>query len=278
MPARRRPGAVVTLLAFGLAACAAGPSGTPSVSTTPTAAGGLPTEPLTVFGAASLTSVLDDLRAAWESAAPGSRLTISTDSSATMAAQIELGAPADVFLSADTANPERLASAGLTAGPPVTFARNALTVITPEGNEAGIRSALDLGAPGVRVIAAGDPVPISKYVRQVVANLAALPGAPAGFAAAYVANVRSKEDNVRAVVAKIELGEGDAAIVYLTDAAIASRLVTVAIPDDANVVARYAGVVVAASPQRAAAAAFLGWLAGPAGQQILARYGFQAPG
>ena len=80
----------------------------------------------------------------------------------------------------------------------------------PTDNPAGIKTPADLARPGVKVIAAGDEVPITKYATQLVANLAKEPGYPADFAAAYAANIVSKEDNVKAVVAKIELGEGDA--------------------------------------------------------------------
>lgn len=237
-----------------------------------------PAVPLTIFGAASLKPVLDEARAAWEAATPGSRLTIATDSSATLAAQIELGAPADVFLSADAASPRRLVDKGLVAGHIVPFATNRLTIIVPAGNPAGVRSAADLARPGLRIIAAGATVPITGYATQVVDRIAAEPGAPAGFAAAYAANIRSREDNVRAVVAKIELGEGDAAIVYLTDARGTSKVASVELPDRINVLVTYAGVVVRASQRVAAAGAFLDWIAGPAGQAILVRYGFLPPG
>ena len=93
----------------------------------------------------------------------------------------------------------------------------------------------------------------------------------------YDANVVSKEDNVKAVVTKIELGEGDAGIVYVTDAAASDKVTTVTVPDEANVPATYAGVVVKASPNQGAATAFLDWLAGPAGQAILAEFGFLPP-
>ena len=105
------------------------------------------------------------------------------------------------------------------SGDPVVFAGNKLTVIVAD-RQPGRRSRrpADLAKPGLKVIAAGDEVPITKYATQLVANLAKEAGYPADFADAYAANVVSKEDNVKAVVAKIELGEGDAGIVYVTDA------------------------------------------------------------
>jgi molybdate transport system substrate-binding protein len=215
--------------------------------------------------------------AAYEAAVPGATLTISTDSSAALEAKIEQGAPADVFLSADTANPQKLVEAGLAAGDPVPFAGNELAVVVPADNPAGIRSPADLARPGVRVIAAGDEVPVTTYATQLVENLAGEPGYPAGFGTAYAANIVSREDNARGVVAKIELGEGDAAIAYATDAAAFTGVATIDVPASANVPATYAGVVVQESGNAAAAGAFLAWLAGPDGQAILGGFGFLPP-
>ena len=204
-------------------------------------------------------------------------MTIATDASSTLRTQIEQGAPADVFLSADQTNPKTLVEGGLADGSAVDFAGNTLTVIVPAANPAGITTPADLARSGVKVIAAGADVPIAKYTTQVVANLAGTGGYPAGFAAAYDENVVSKEDNVKAVVAKIELGEGDAAIVYLTDAKASTKVKTIEIPAEANVPATYAGVVVKASPNAAAGHDFLTWLAGPDGQAVLGEFGFTPP-
>jgi len=232
---------------------------------------------LTVYGAASLKGVLDKVKTTYEAANPGTTLTISTDSSTTLETQIEQGAPADVFLSADTTNPKKLVDKGLAAGAAVTFAGNKLTIIVPTANPAAITSPKDLAKTGVKAIAAGDAVPITKYATQLVANLAKESGYPADFAAKYTANIASKEDNVKAIVAKIELGEGDAGIVYVTDAKASTKVTTVDVPDAANVPATYAGVVVKASKNAAAAQAFLTWFAGPDGQAILGSFGFLPP-
>ncbi|HEY3524225.1 MAG TPA: molybdate ABC transporter substrate-binding protein [Candidatus Limnocylindrales bacterium] len=232
---------------------------------------------LTVFAAASLRSALEPAQHRYEASHPGIELTISTDSSAALEAKIEQGAPADVFLSADTADPQRLVDADVTAGGVVPFARNRLTVIVPTGNPAGIRSAADLGRTGVRVIAAAGAVPITRYANEVVANLGRQPGYPADFAARYAANVASREDNVGAVVAKVGLGEGDAGIVYVTDAKTSTQVTTIPLPDAANATATYGGVVITTSGHRAEATAFLSWLVGPEGRSLLASFGFLAP-
>ncbi len=232
---------------------------------------------LTIFAAGSLKGVLEAAVTAYESAVPGSTLTVSTDASSTLATQIEEGAPADVFLSADVTQPERLVDGGLAGGDPVPFATNTLTIIVPSDDPGIVQTPSDLARPGVRIIAAGDEVPITKYATQVIDNLANEPGFPIDFAAAYAANVVSREDNVKTVVAKIELGEGDAGIVYVPDAAASRRVKTVEIPETANVAASYAGVVVKASTNQVAANAFLRWFAGSEGQSILASFGFQPP-
>lgn len=269
---RARLAAVAMGLAIALAAC----SGGASPGSMPPSATAAARVDLTVYGAASLKGVLDRVESAYEAAAPGVTLTISTDSSATLETRIEQGAPVDVFLSADTKNPQKLIDAGLTGGALVPFAGNRLTVVVPAGNPAGIRTPADLAKAGVKVIAAGDAVPISRYAAELVANLAKEPGYPADFATAYAANTVSREDSVRAVIAKLELGEGDAGIVYVTDAKASTKVTTVAVPDSANVTATYAGVVVKASTHAAAAGAFLAWLAGPGGQAILGTFGYLA--
>lgn len=257
--------ALAAAAALLLVGCSASGPGTPSSSD--------PVE-LVVFGAASLKGVLEQARTAYEGAHPGTSLTISTDSSATLVTQIEQGAPVDVFLSADTNSPQRLVDDGLATGGLVPFAGNALAVIVPVGNPAGLASPADLANAGVKVIAAGDQVPITTYATRLVANLAQQPGYPVGFESAYAANVVSREENVKAVVAKIELGEGDAGIVYLTDATAARNVEMLDVPEDANVSATYAGVVVEGSDHRDAAAAFLDWLAGADGRAMLQEFGF----
>lgn len=231
---------------------------------------------LTVFGAASLADALAIIEEEYESAVPGIDLVVATDSSTALRTQIEEGAPADVFLSADTGNPEALAAAGL-AEDPVEYAGNSIALVVPLMNPAGIQIPADLATAGVQIIAAGPEVPISGYVAEVVASLAALPGYPAGFADAYTANVVSEEDNVRAVIAKVELGEGDAGFVYQTDGLASAEVLDISIPEEANTHAIYAGCVIADSDHLPEAEAFLDWLAGPDGQATLAEFGFVAP-
>lgn len=277
---------VVLGIAILVAACSTQGTASPSVaapsfaSVAPSAASTNPSAQavnLTIFGAASLTNVLDKVQDAYAKAHPGTTLTISTDSSAALETQIEQGAPADVFLAADTINPKKLVDAHLSAGDAVVFATNRLTIVVPSDNPGGVGSPKDLAKAGLKIIAAGDAVPITEYAMQLVDQLARQDGYPTDFASAYAANVVSKEDNVKAVIGKIEIGQGDAGIVYVTDAAASTRVTTVDVPDDANVPASYAGVVVGASTHQEPARTFLGWLTSPDGQAVLKRFGFLPP-
>lgn len=267
---------LVLLVVVALVGCGGGATPAASAPGQPSAGSAAPAA-LTIYGAASLKGALEQLKAAYEGSHPGSTLTISTDSSAALETQIEQGAPADIFLSADVTNPKKLVDKGLADGDAVAFAGNLLTIVVPADNPGALTTAADLATSGVKVIAAGDDVPITKYAKQVVGLLAKISGYPANFAAAYDANVVTKEDNVKAVIAKIELGEGDAGIVYVTDAKASTKVKTIALPAEANVPAVYDGVVVKASQNAAAAHAFVEWMTGPDAQQILTQLGFTPP-
>lgn len=263
MTAARLRLVALSLLALVVAGCS-------SVGASPSAA----PVALQVYAAASLKKVITAATAAYAAANPGVTFSLSTDSSAALETKIEQGAPADVFLSADTKNPQKLVDAGLATGDVTPFAGNLLTVAVPAANPAGIATPADLAKDGVKIVAAGDEVPITTYATQMVDNLARESGYPADFAAAYSGNVVSREDNVSAVLAKLALGEGDAGIVYVTDATGAEGITTIPVPEGANVPATYGGVAVKASAAPDAAAAFLAWLTGPDAQAIFADAGF----
>ena len=241
------------------------PSG-PEVGSSPRAAATPPNgEELTVFAAASLRAAFEAFEPGYE-ARSGLDLVYSFDAWSILRTQIEEGAPADVFASADTVNAMTLLDAGL-ASDPVAFACNRLAVIVPASNPAGIDTVEDLARPGVRVLAAADAVPITRYATRLVDAL--------GIGEGYAANVVSEEDNVAAVRAKIELGEGDAAIVYVTDAvASGEAVIEIAVPPEADIRATYAAVMVADTDRPDDAIAFLDWLAAPDAQATLARFGF----
>jgi molybdate transport system substrate-binding protein len=228
---------------------------------------------LTVFAAASLRDVFVDLEEAWLAAHPGATLTVAHEASNVLAAQIVEGAPVDVFVSADVEHPQQLFDDGLTAAAPVPFARNRVALVVP-ADEARVRAPADLAAAGVRIVAAAAGVPITRYADEALAQLALTMPDPEAFAAAVAANVVSREDNVRAALAKVELGEGDAAVVYRSDAASSERVRQIAWPEAVEVSADYAAVQVSDRPL---AAGFVAWLAEDAALAIISSNGLEVP-
>ncbi len=261
----------------GKSSGAAETSGGSTAGGGPASASGGPVE-LTVFAAASLKGAFDRLASTFEAAHPGVKVVFSYDASSTLRTQIELGAPADVFASADMTNAQALSAANLTTTPAQAFAGNGLVVILAPGNPARLTSPLDLARPGIKLVTAGPNVPISRYTVQAIANLARQPGYPADYEAAVSANIVSREDNVKGIVTKVELGEADAGIVYLTDATASGKVGTLQVPAAAQVLATYGVVALKASSHPAEAAAFVAMLRSPAGQQILADFGFVPAG
>lgn len=231
---------------------------------------------LTVLAASSLSGSLVDLSAAWKTTHPNTTLVSSTGATSALKTQIEQGSPADVLLGADTTNAQALIDDGNGVGPLTKFATNLLTVIVPASNPKSIQTPADLAKPGVCIIGAGADVPITKYATMLVTNLATRSEYGADFATKYTANLCSMEDNVGAVVSKVSLGEGDAAIVYVTDAKSGHNLLTIAVPADSNVLATYGGVAVKASTSASTAADFLTWMRGADAQAVLAAHGFGA--
>ncbi|MEZ4471579.1 MAG: molybdate ABC transporter substrate-binding protein [bacterium] len=227
-----------------------------------------PASEVVVFAASSLTDAYRALGAAFEAAHPGTRVVFAFAGSQTLRLQIDQGAPADVFASADATHLE---------GPRLTghhtVARNALVIITPLANPAGVDGLADL--PRARRVVLGTPeVPIGRYTAALLDRAAAALGPD--FRARVEAAVASREANVRLVRAKVELGEADAAIVYRTDATPRVRVVSVPAAWQPTVALLEARLVDA--PHPALADAWLAFTAAPAGQAILRAHGFdEAP-
>ncbi len=183
-----------------------------------------------------------------------------------MVTQIQQGAPADVFASADAKNMQKLVAAGLVEAPK-TFARNKLEIAVAPGNPKHIAGLADLEKAGVTLVLADPSVPAGKYARQAFQKA----GLPAPKPA-------SNELDVKSALSKLTLGEADAVVVYATDVRTAGTKVTgVAIPDDQNVVATYPIAAVKASKNLGAAEAFVEQIVGGAGSQALLARGFLPP-
>lgn len=233
-----------------------------------------PAQELTVFAASSLTEAFEELALRFERQHGGVEVRLNFDGSSTLATQIAAGAPADVFASADETQMRMVVDEGLTEAEPQIFARNRLVLITAEG--AGITRLEGLTDPGVLLVLAAPEVPVGSYARAALARMNEVYGAD--FAERVLANVVSEEANVRQLVLKVALGEADAAIVYVTDgaAAVAEGVHTLTIPEDLNVVGRYAITVSADAGSPELARAFVALVLSAEGQAILGAYGFQS--
>ena len=228
---------------------------------------------LTVFAAASLTDSFTEMGAAFEASHPGAKVVFSFAGSQNLRTQIEQGAAADVFASANGTEMNTLVSDGLVQeGVPETFVKNQLVVVMPPDNPAGIVSLADLAEPGLKLVLAAEEVPAGKYARQVLDNLNATLGAE--YKDRVLANVVSNDTDIRQVLSRVQLGEADAGIVYVSDAVATPELMKLDIPPGANVIAQYPIASLAESADPELAAAFVDYVLSAEGQSTLGKWGF----
>lgn len=227
---------------------------------------------LDVFAAASLRESFTEIGKRFEAAHPGDKVVFNFAGSNVLRTQIEQGAPADVFASADelTMNAMRDRSS---VEKPVVFARNRLVVAT--SLESRVRTIHDLGKPGVRIVLAGPSVPAGRYAERALSAMDKSHDFSDGYRSRVMANVVSRETNVRATLSKVVLGEADAGFVYVTDAFTEKKKVkTVSIPARFNPTAVYPVAVVSSSRQKPLASAFVAFLQSREGKAILKARGF----
>ena len=212
---------------------------------------------ITVYAAASLTDVFPKIDPSQQYSFGGSNA---------LEAKIILGAPADVFASANLTLPNQLHAKGL-CSQPVVFTRNTLVIVVPAANPANIRSVYDLAKPGVKLDIAGPGVPVGSYTQQILKNM--------NLTAAVTKNVVSQETDVREVLAKVALGEADAGFVYSTDAkTVPGKVKVLKVPAWAQPKVQYGICVVSKSGDKADAQAFINKVLGKAGQAQLVAFGF----
>lgn len=231
---------------------------------------------LTVFAAASLTDAFTELGRAFD-AQTGNATTFSFAGSQALRAQLEQGARADVYASANAAQFEPLVRAGLLA-PGQAFVKNRLAIIAPRGNPA-VATLNDLGRPGVKLVLADPSVPVGDLARRLLAAVGKSGAYGQDFAARALKNVVSEEPNVRQVALKVGLGQADAAVVYRSDItpSLQSRVRVIALPSRFNQSAVYPLGILRDAREPAAAQAFVKFVLSPAGQKILRQWGFQTP-
>jgi molybdate transport system substrate-binding protein len=222
--------------------------------------GGTGPAKLNVFAAASLTEVFPKI---------DKRPKYNFAGSNALLQQIRQGAPADVFAAASPREPAAAYSEGL-CEKPVTFAYNKLVVIVPKSNPAHVRSVFNLTKPGVKVVIAQQGVPVGDYTRQLLRNL--------GISRKVLDNVVSQEPDVKSVVSKIVLGEGDAGFVYRTDVTpVANDVKFIRLPTWSQPPVRYQICPVKSSDNKAAARAFINRVLGPTGRRLLTSALFTVP-
>ncbi|HEU5097743.1 MAG TPA: molybdate ABC transporter substrate-binding protein [Roseiflexaceae bacterium] len=255
---------------------ASAPAAMPEPTAAPTATSG----ELTVFAAASLTDAFKQIGEQFGAANGGAIVTFNFAGSDQLATQINQGAPADVFASANKKQMDAVIQAGeIVGGGERTFVRNRLVVIYPKDNPARLAALRDLANPGVKVVLASKSVPVGAYALDFLAKASKLPDYTESYSPTVLENVVSYEENVKAVLSKIMLGEADAGIVYTTDAATIKdgSIGTLDIPDDLNTIASYPIAATKNAKNAELAKKFVDFVLSPEGQHILFEYGFISP-
>lgn len=233
---------------------------------------------LVVFAAASLTEAFDEIARQFELDNPGMMVVLNLAGSQQLAHQLSQGAPADVFASADEEQMAAAISVGrVKSGSQQRFAANELALITPVDNPAGLRTLSDLASPGLKLVLAAPEVPAGHYARLFLDAAAADPGFGPIFRERALANVVSYEENVRAVLSKVRLGEADAGIVYGSDVTpdLDQEIGQITMPEQLNVQAVYLIAPLSNSAQPDLARRFIDFVLSPRGQESLIAHGFK---
>ena len=231
---------------------------------------------LNVFAAASLTESFTDIATQFEATHPQIDVVLNFAGSQTLRLQIEQGAQVDVFASANEEHMQALVDANFLHDPTI-FTQNRLAVIVPIANPAGIDTLADLAQPNIKLVLAGPNAPVGRYSRASLERLNQDSRLGADYASKVLSNVVSEEENVKAVVAKVLLGEADAGIVYLSDvtAAAQNEVITLIIPPDFNVEANYPIAVATDDRTPELTQQFVDFVLSSAGQDVLAHHGLR---
>lgn len=249
------PAALVVLaLAAAVLVVSCGGDDTADAAATPTT--------VRVFAAASLTDAFTELAVDFEAANPGVTVELNLGASSALREQILEGAPADVFASANTSNMDQVVEAGNIEGTPRVFVRNALEIAVPAGNPAGITGLADLGREELLIGLCAEEVPCGQFGREALTAAGVRPAPD------------TDEPDVRSLLTKVAEGELDAGLVYRTEVLADDAVEGIAIPADQNVVADYPIATLAEAGEQAMAAAFVEYVLGVEGQELLVSYGF----
>lgn len=260
----------------------ASPNSPPPLAVAGSAATGTPPaingagKEVVIFAAASLSDSFTEIGTVFSSWSNGAKLTFNYGGSNTLRAQIEQGARADVFAPANTQEMDTLIKGGFVTATPSIFARNRLVVILPKANPGKILKLQDLGNAGLKIVAAGPNVPVGGYMLQMLDKMKADPSFGTGFKDQFTKNIVSQETDAKQVVAKVQLGEGDAGVVYSTDVTpkVAPEVQIIDVPDAFNVIAEYPIAVTREAREKDLGQAFVDFVLGPDGQAMMKKYNF----
>lgn len=260
-------GLISLILVANLTGCGSKPSSTSSTSSAPASQSPAPAaRAVVVFAAASLKPAFTQIAEHFKTDNPGAGVDFDFAGSSELATQLTQGATADVFASADTAQMDTVASAGLLSGTPVNFASNTLVIVTEPGNPKQVKSFADLAQPGLSVVMCQQPVPCGAAAQRIEDKTG------------VHLNPVSEEPNVTDVLNKVTAGQADAGLVYITDAVNAGdKVATVKFPEAADAVNVYPIAVLNKAPQQALAQKFVDLVTGETGQKILDQAGFGKP-
>ena len=262
---RTRLAAIAAVALVGLAGCG-GDDGDGTAAPAASASGSGVSGSVTVFAAASLTESFTQIGKDFETANPGTKVTFNFAGSPQLATQINEGAPADIFAAASPTTMKTVTDAGNGDGTPVTFVKNQLVIAVPKGNPKGVTGLSDLTKPGVKVALCAEQVPCGAAAKKALD------------AASVKLTPVTLEQDVKAALSKVKLGEVDAALVYRTDAKAASSDVDgIEFSESSGAINDYPLVVLKNAPNKTAAQAFVTYIQSDKGKAVLTAAGFQAP-
>jgi molybdate transport system substrate-binding protein len=258
--------AVLAVATVSLGACGGSSSGAGPASPAASGSSAALSGQITVFAAASLTGAFTTLGQQFESANPGTKVTFSFGPSSGLATQITQGAPADVFASASSKNMDQVVTAKANAGPPVNFAKNVMEIAVPPTNPGKITQLSDLAKASEKVVLCAAEVPCGATALKVFEN------------AKLTVKPVSNEVDVKSTLSKVQLGEADAGVVYVTDVlAAGDKVKGIEIPADLNASTEYPIATLSASKNAALATAFANFVLSSNGSTELTSAGFEKP-